>query len=62
MYTVKLYSLLTYENVLAKRVTIMIDDDIDKKLRLIQAKQISKSTRSVSYSQVLNESLRKQLK
>ena len=40
----------------------MIDEDIDKKLRLIQAKQISKSSSSVSYSRVLNDSLRKQLK
>jgi len=47
---------------MAKRVTIMIDEDIDKKLRLIQAKQISKSSSSVSYSHVLNETLRKQIK
>lgn len=47
---------------MAKRVTIMIDDDIDKKLRLIQSKQIAKSSTSISYSKVLNETLRKQLK
>jgi hypothetical protein len=40
----------------------MIDDEIDKKLRLIQAKQIAKTTSSISYSQVLNETLRRQLK
>ncbi len=40
----------------------MIDEDIDKKLRLAQAKQISKSSSSVSYSRVLNDTLRKQLK
>jgi hypothetical protein len=40
----------------------MIDDDIDKKLDLIQAKQISKTSISVSYSQVVNDILRKQLK
>lgn len=49
-------------SLLAKRVTIMIDDEIDKKLRLIQAKQISKSSSSVSYSKVLNDAIRKQLK
>ena len=55
--------LLRYYNIImAKRVTIMIDEDIDKKLRLIQAKQISKSSSSVSYSHVLNETLRKQIK
>ncbi len=47
---------------MAKRITIMIDDDIDKKLRLIQAKQISKTNSSVSYSSVINEVLRRQLK
>ena len=47
---------------MAKRITIMIDDDLDKKLRLIQAKLISKTNDSVSYSQVINEELRKQLK
>ena len=47
---------------MAKRITIMIDEDIDKKLRLIQAKQITKTSSSVSFSQVLNESLRKKLK
>jgi len=47
---------------MGKRVTIMIDDDIDKKLRLIQAKQISKTSSSVSFSNVLNEVLRRQLR
>jgi len=47
---------------MAKRTTMMIDDDIDKKLRLIQAKQISKTQSSVSYSSVINEVLRRQLK
>ena len=47
---------------MAKRTTIMIDDDIDKKLRLIQAKQISKTQSSVSFSSVINEVLRRQLK
>ena len=44
-----------------KRVTIMIDDDIDKKLRLKQAKTIQKSQTSFSFSQALNEELRKTL-
>jgi len=47
---------------MAKRTTIMIDDDIDKKLRLIQAIQISKTQSSVSFSSVINEVLRRQLK
>jgi hypothetical protein len=47
---------------MAKRITIMIDDEIDKKLHLIQAKQIAKTRSSVSYSQIINDMLRKQLK
>jgi len=46
---------------MTKRVTIMIDDDNDKKLRMIQAKQITTSTKSVSYSKVINQQLRKTL-
>jgi len=47
---------------MSKRVTIMIDDDLDKKLRLRQAKIIQQEHVSCSYSKVLNESLRKVLK
>lgn len=47
---------------MAKRVTIMIDDDIDKKLRLRQAKLIQQEQTSYSYSKVLNETIRKVLK
>jgi predicted transcriptional regulator len=47
---------------MAKRITIMIDDDLDKKLRLIQAKAIQRTSNSVSYSSMVNEILRKQLK
>ena len=47
---------------MAKRITIMIDDDLDKKLRLLQAKEIQKTNASVSYSQIINEILRKQVK
>ncbi|MBA4458973.1 MAG: hypothetical protein H2A90_04370 [Nitrosopumilaceae archaeon] len=47
---------------MAKRVTIMIDDDLDKKLRLRQAKLIQQEQASCSYSKVMNETLRKVLK
>ncbi len=52
----------TYNIAVSKRITIMIDDDLDKKLRLLQAKLISKTNESVSYSQIVNDELRKQLK
>ncbi|MCZ6581604.1 MAG: hypothetical protein O6761_00310 [Thaumarchaeota archaeon] len=47
---------------MSKRVTIMIDDDLDKKIRTIQAKLIQKQQSSYSFSKVLNETLRKTLK
>ena len=47
---------------MAKRVTIMIDDDIDKKLRMLQSKLIAKTNGTVSYSKVINDELKKQLK
>ena len=47
---------------MSKRVTIMIDEDLDKKLRLRQAKMIQQEQSSYSYSRVLNETLRKALK
>ena len=48
--------------IMRKRVTIVIDDDLDKKLRLRQAKMIQQKQSSYSYSRVLNETLRKVLK
>jgi len=47
---------------MAKRITIMIDDDLDKKLRSIQAKAIQSTNSSVSFSGVLNEVIRASLK
>ncbi len=43
---------------MSKKVTIMIDDDLDKKVRLKQAKLIQKKNSSVSFSSVLNDILR----
>ena len=45
-----------------KRITIMIDDDLDKKLRFRQAKIIIETQSSCSYSRALNDALRKVLK
>ena len=47
---------------MTKRVTIMIDDDLDKKIRVMQAKLIQKENKSVSYSHVMNLILQKELK
>jgi hypothetical protein len=40
----------------------MIDDDLDKKIRVIQANLIQKTNSSVSFSQTINNQLRKKLK
>ena len=45
-----------------KRVTIVFDDSLVKKLRIMQSKMISKSNKSVSFSKVVNDELRKILK
>jgi len=45
-----------------RRVTIMIDDDLDKKIRTRQAKTIQSTQSSYSYSKVINEIIRKALK
>ena len=47
---------------MSRRVTIMIDDELDKKIRLRQAKLIQQEQSSYSYSKVLNEILKKSLK
>ena len=44
------------------RITIMLDDDLIKKLRILQAKQIKESVESVSFSRVINDCLVKSLK
>jgi len=49
-------------SIMAKRVTIMIDEDLDKKIRLRQAKRIQQEHATCSFSKVLNEILRKSLK
>lgn len=46
---------------MSKRVTIMIDEDLDRKIRNRQAKQIQKTSTSYSYSTALSDILRKVL-
>jgi hypothetical protein len=47
---------------MAERKTIMLDEDLAKKLRLLQSKMIQTENTSVSFSKVINEILRKGLK
>lgn len=46
---------------MTKRITIMIDEDNDRKLRMLQAKMIQHNQESVSFSRVMNDTLRKGL-
>ena len=47
---------------MGKRITIVLDDDLVKKLRIIQAKKLTKSENSVSFSSVINQELRRTVK
>ena len=47
---------------MAERITIMLNSDIAKKLRSLQAKKIRESASSVSFSRIINEVLEKGLK
>ncbi len=48
--------------IMPKRITVVFDDELVKKLRIIQSKKISKSKKSVSFSSVINDELRKVVK
>lgn len=44
---------------MTKRITVMIDDDNYKKLRALQVKMIVKSDGNVSFSKIINETIKK---
>ncbi|MBC8516529.1 MAG: hypothetical protein ISR81_03370 [Nitrosopumilus sp.] len=46
---------------MSKRTTILIDGDLDKKIREYQAKIMKKTNLSYSYSKAVNDLLRKVL-
>lgn len=54
-YYLSLYELLFLTS---QRITIMIDSNVAKKLRVIQADLLKKSNKSVSFSKVLNDCLK----
>ena len=47
---------------MSKRITIVLDDDLVKKLRTIQSKKLAKSNHSISFSSVINDELRRVVK
>jgi len=54
--------MMVRKSLVADRITVMLDKDLAKKLRTMQAKMIQNSAKSVSFSSVLNSVLRKALK
>jgi len=51
---------IQHEN-MSKRITIVLDDDLEKKLRALQAKTIAKTNQSCSFSKVINDILKQKL-
>lgn len=47
---------------MAKRVSVMIDDDLLAKLRMVQAKKIRQTEKAVSFSKIICDTLSKDLK
>jgi len=47
---------------MSERLTVMLNSDIAKKLRALQAKQIKETASTVSFSRIINEVLEKGLK
>lgn len=47
---------------MGKAITVIIDEDLQKKLRDVQARLIQKHNRSFSFSKVLNMALKEGIK
>ena len=47
---------------MSKRVSVIIDDDLDRKIKSLQTKRIHHLKKHVSFSKVLNDTMRKGLK
>ena len=45
-----------------KRISVVVDEDIVKKLKHLQAKKLLKADGNVSFSQVVNDQLKKSLR
>ena len=47
---------------MVRRISLLLDEDLEKKLRAIQAKKIQKKKQNVSFTQVIHEILHLGLK
>ena len=57
-----LNNFIRFHNEMLRRVTIVLDDDLLKKLRIKQAKLLKTSNGAVSLSRVINDYLRDAIK
>lgn len=46
---------------MSKRISVMLDDDLLEKLRILQAKRIKRTVKSVSFSKIIGDIIRKDL-
>ena len=61
-FSTSLNSEIGVSNQMAKRITIMIDDDLDKKTKTASGKINSRYIKLNSFSKVINETIRKSIK
>ena len=54
--------MMMQQNPSAIRITIMLNKDLEKKLRLLQGKLIQKTRKNISFSKVINDVLGEGLK
>jgi len=47
---------------MARRITIMLDESVEKKLRAKQARLITKTNQNVTFSEVINSTLKESMK
>ncbi|MCV0393144.1 MAG: hypothetical protein K5790_07660 [Nitrosopumilus sp.] len=47
---------------MAQRITVMLDDEVVKKLRSKQAKKIKETANAISFSAIINDSLKECVK
>ena len=47
---------------MSERITVMLNSDIAKKIRALQAKKIKETSSTVSFSRIVNDVLEKGLK
>lgn len=55
-------TLLEETGLVLKRISVVVEEDVVKKLKHIQAKKLLKADGNVSFSQIVNDQLKKSLR